>query len=152
MRIVDERTDAALPLVHNRRVVVRRWQAEALAPNREPVEVVVLPTHHDLEDQVEVGECHVLAHYDAAPDGRLDVLERDLELERTGCHRRRPYQAAPTLGSKEPRRRPPGVSGVGGYARRASGRCRADDLSAACASRETRRPRGPSVVRRRVCS
>ena len=68
-----------------RELVVRDADADGVAAGRirelKFVQVVVGPAHRILEGDVEVPEGVAGGHLDATPDGRLDLLERDLELE-----------------------------------------------------------------------
>ena len=64
-----------LALVH---VVVWVGHAVKTAADYELVEMVVLPSHDDLQYGVQLGQGSVFPHLDAPPDGRLNVSQRYL--------------------------------------------------------------------------
>ena len=59
--------------------VVGVGQAPSTAGGLELVEVIVLPGHRGLQDEVQPIEPEGGRHLDAAGDGGLDLLERDVE-------------------------------------------------------------------------
>ena len=48
--------------------------------NEEAVQVGVVPTHHDLEGVMQIGQALVTWHEHAPPDRRADLQEEDVEL------------------------------------------------------------------------
>src|SRR4051794_36835932 len=64
-----------LALVH---VIVGVGHAVKAAADYELVEMVVLPSHDDLQYRVQLGQGRVFPHLDAPPDGRLNISQRYL--------------------------------------------------------------------------
>ncbi len=65
----------------------------AHAVDGEIVKVVVVPTHHVLQNEVQVSQGDVAGHHDAAPDRRLAAAERDFQaMDRRGGGRTRCFR------------------------------------------------------------
>jgi len=72
-------TDQLILMV--RRRVAELWRHPVpLAPNRETMQVIILPAYGCLDDGVEVGDRRVGSNQDSPPDRRTDAAQLDADM------------------------------------------------------------------------